>query len=110
MFELGHPTLDYPWQMVFSSSATDTMTVNTMIMEAVKRGERPKIDDTCSAQLSDLIQKCWSEGPDDRPSAKELVVTLTYLISTDSAQVMSCPFEIKLLNCVVIASSSEFTK
>lgn len=98
MFELEHPTLHYPWETVFSSSATDVMTLNTLIMEAVKGGKRPKIEEFCSPDLSNLMQTCWSQTPDDRPSAENLIDTFANLIS--SAQVSYSLFVVNIYNCL----------
>ena len=84
MFELEHPTLNYPWETVFSSSATDVMTLNTLIMDNVKAGKRPKIEESCLPDLSNLICTCWRQVPDERPSAEGLIDTFTNFISANS--------------------------
>lgn len=43
---------------------------------AISRGQRPDIDNFVSDCYRDLITKCWSEDPDERPSFDEIVETL----------------------------------
>lgn len=45
-------------------------------LQFIKEGYRPKFDKTIPDFYKELIEKCWSEEPDDRPSFDEIVEIL----------------------------------
>jgi serine/threonine protein kinase len=43
------------------------------IISKLRRGERPRIPDTVSADYKGLIKRCWAQDPNDRPFFKDIV-------------------------------------
>lgn len=43
------------------------------IISEVLKGHRPKFDDMISSAFRNLIEKCWSHDPNDRPTFNEIV-------------------------------------
>lgn len=76
MYELQHPTLAHPWESVFGTQVR-VDTLSALIMEAVKIGERPPVND--ESPYTCLMRKCWDASPENRPEAldlKKLIVLL----------------------------------
>ena len=48
----------------------------------VVAGCRPHIPDSCSLELRRVVQACWAQEPDQRPSAAELVSMLDSLAAS----------------------------
>ncbi|XP_070553545.1 uncharacterized protein [Ptychodera flava] len=46
------------------------------IIERVRQNKRPEIPDTCPAALSKLINLCWEQKPNRRPSFKDILISL----------------------------------
>jgi len=61
VFSGKHPFIDDPCTM-------NGYTLGT----AVISGERPEIPATCPSALSELMQKCWSGEPSERPSFEQI--------------------------------------
>lgn len=80
MVELANPTASYPWESVFNTSSPDV--INTMIIEAVKKGQRPALPDNISPELSNVINQCWKQSELERPAAKEVAKIFTDLLSS----------------------------
>ena len=51
-------------------------------MEVVARGERPSIDDTFAPAYAKLIDECWDNDPDHRPSFEAIVPRLDKQLDT----------------------------
>ncbi|XP_053598761.1 mitogen-activated protein kinase kinase kinase 7 [Microplitis demolitor] len=49
------------------------------IMWAVHVGQRPPLIDNCPKPIEDLITRCWSKRPEERPSMDEIVRVMTCL-------------------------------
>ena len=47
------------------------------IRRRVLAGERPKVPEGCDASLADVMQRCWTHEPTDRPTFSDVVVILT---------------------------------
>ncbi|KAG8039543.1 hypothetical protein G9C98_008186 [Cotesia typhae] len=51
------------------------------IMWAVHVGQRPPLIEGCPKPIEDLITRCWSKRPEERPSMDEIVRVMTCLAS-----------------------------
>lgn len=47
------------------------------ILNRVLNGNRPKIPDNISKQYQHLIERCWAEDPDSRPTFREIYISLS---------------------------------
>ena len=61
-------------------------------MKDLSKGKRPKINGPVSKPYKDLIQKCWSQNPTDRPTFADIVKMLRNdsLFMTDSTDRQEC--------------------
>jgi len=50
---------------------------NKETTEQVLKGYRMTPPENCPVQISQLMKKCWSHKPEDRPSFKEIHSTIT---------------------------------
>lgn len=51
---------------------------NAALLSYLLAGNRMQRPEICSRQLYDLMQKCWSENPDSRPSFEDIVEQLDW--------------------------------
>eukprot|EP01125_Pyxidicula_operculata_P015897 TRINITY_DN5420_c0_g1_i2.p1 TRINITY_DN5420_c0_g1~~TRINITY_DN5420_c0_g1_i2.p1 ORF type:complete len:1067 (+),score=333.33 TRINITY_DN5420_c0_g1_i2:170-3370(+) len=58
------------------SEYTDIRYDYQIIYQVAQHQKRPTIPTECPDRVSDIIKKCWSHEPDDRPSCAELLVEL----------------------------------
>jgi len=52
------------------------------IEDAVLRGERPSIDEPCLPEYVEMMQRCWSQEPKQRPSFPEIIERIDHILST----------------------------
>lgn len=55
---------------IFNKMSTNDVIAN------VTRGERPAFTVPCSSDLKQLIEKCWAQNPDERPSFIKIRINL----------------------------------
>jgi Protein tyrosine and serine/threonine kinase len=58
---------------------------NADVQVAVLSGERPRIPDTMPVELARLVQDCWQQKPEDRPSIVEVVRRIGHMLGDDSS-------------------------
>jgi len=58
-----------------------------IISNSVLRGERLGIPSICPIEFKDLIEKCWSQNPDQRPSAADIYDIISRIISDNSKNI-----------------------
>ncbi|KAI9565120.1 hypothetical protein GHT06_008889 [Daphnia sinensis] len=75
MHELLYITYSHPWESVFKNCSSYTLA--SMIINAVKRGERQKIEE--SSPYTIMMQSCWAQVPSDRPSLTSLMLEIQNL-------------------------------
>ena len=81
--ELLQPKYKYPWESVYDGARSET--INILIVEAVKRGERPPVPafkELTYRGAVDIMKECWVQNPEERPTAKEnklLILVYTLL-------------------------------
>lgn len=73
------------------------------IVKKVSNGERPKINDFVPDAFKDLIQRCWSQEPDKRPSFSEIVDEL----KTDNSYITDLMDEMEFLDYVDFIDNCE---
>lgn len=66
MHELLYHTYSHPWESVFKQCSPHTLT--SLIIEAVKRGERPKVVDHDDSAYFYIMKLCWAQEAAERPS------------------------------------------
>jgi hypothetical protein len=81
--ELVQPNNKHPWESDYSGSRPET--INFLIGEAVKKGDRPQVPDFsdvgfCGAVA--IMKECWVQNPDERPTAKDVRDKLLILVYT----------------------------
>ena len=54
------------------------------VCNCVCSGDRPRLPETLSQPLSDLIQKCWHQTPSERPTCATILQTLAKLSFPDN--------------------------
>jgi serine/threonine protein kinase len=76
LFEMLHGI--FPWQNAFPRGAAfDPEAWSGQVYAAVRRGERPPIDDRYKANaLARIIQDCWQQGPSARPTMAAVAARL----------------------------------
>jgi hypothetical protein len=50
-----------------------------IVKDMVTKGERPHLPNHCPIRLKDLIEKCWNQVPEERPSFAVICLELEYL-------------------------------
>lgn len=81
--ELLQPKYKYPWESVYDGARPET--INILIVEAVKRGERPPVPafkELTYRGAVDIMKECWVQNPEKRPTAKEVQNKLLILVYT----------------------------
>ena len=94
MHELLHPGRSYPWATEISVRIPEIIT--SQILDAVKQGKRPSIDDP-SCWLSKLMIRCWNQDPNQRPSSSQLKESF----DTYFASILS---EVGIYKCILFNS------
>jgi len=46
------------------------------MLHKIAHGFRPIIPNQCPKDYSNLISKCWSQNPNDRPTFQQIMITL----------------------------------
>lgn len=67
----------------------------------IKAGERPKLPDDLSADLKNLITKCWDPNPEQRPSFQDIC----YVLKVDAVNLMSQVQKLLANFCLGVGSS-----
>ena len=78
----------------------------------IRKGYRPKFNKTIPSFYKNLIEKCWSENPDDRPSFDEIVEILktpdeSFFNSKDEFDEYKLHFNFNINNYEMLAKISE---
>lgn len=55
------------------------------IIRAIDENERPEISDKCPQDISTLIQRCWREDVDERPTPEEMIKVVMSLLGEDDS-------------------------
>ena len=61
------------WELLTRKIPYEAVQAELEIRESVKNGEREDIPDNCPALITELITGCWSQKPENRPSAEQVV-------------------------------------
>ena len=61
------------------------------VIEMVNSGKRPSSPDNCPEEIYQLMSRCWSHNPDDRPNFTSIYRTLTKYMEScaDSSSVIT---------------------
>lgn len=98
MYELLFPSIGHPWESVCKSS--NPQVVSASIMQAVKCGRRPPVEDSLSNDhFIVTIKKCWDEDPKNRPLIPSIILDIQNL------QVKYLKFASVLKICKLIRTS-----
>ncbi|OHS97147.1 TKL family protein kinase [Tritrichomonas foetus] len=70
------------WEMLTQQQPYKEMTQDQMVLAILENGLRPELSpetlDNAPPMLIDLIRRCWSEKPSDRPSFPQITATLFF--------------------------------
>lgn len=74
--EIVKPEWIHPWHGEFQDLKGETL--NTRIMEAVKNGQRPRIEPEGEdfQQIYEIMKNCWDQNADLRPTAVSIATSL----------------------------------
>lgn len=73
------------WEIVTLGSTPYKSLKTEQVIEVVaKNGERPAKPDYCHSELYEIMSKCWSHEPDDRPTFKYLAKQLDELLLSEN--------------------------
>jgi len=50
------------------------------VIEIIKEGDRPYLPDSCHQGLKTIIEMCWEQAPEKRPTAQQVVEMLSNLV------------------------------
>ena len=64
--QMPYSHLEHPWQIA------------NMVLD----GKRLSIPASLPITIKELIEKCWAQSPDDRPSMDQVVHQLNFIISS----------------------------
>jgi tRNA A-37 threonylcarbamoyl transferase component Bud32 len=67
------------WELVTGEIPFKTAPNQTVVIGWIIKGEKEEIPETCPPGLKKLILSCWDK-PENRPSAKEIVTQLKFLL------------------------------
>jgi len=68
------------WQIMKGKVPYETMSKKAYINRIVLGKERPKLESTWSQRMKRLMQQCWSDDSDRRPTFQQILVELNTLI------------------------------
>ena len=79
------------WEMLTLSEPYKGMTQDQMVMAIIEKGARPAIPPQFGPpKLVELIKRCWSEKPSDRPSFQQITAALfsseVHFVGTDEQE------------------------
>ncbi|GMI48845.1 hypothetical protein TrCOL_g5988 [Triparma columacea] len=64
------------WELITAQEPYSGMESMEVAYAAAERGLRPSIPSVCPEGYSELMQRCWSDEPDERPDFTEVMVIL----------------------------------
>jgi len=67
------------WEMLANDLPYKKLHTNNFYKEVVKKKVRPPIDLTWPEEISSLIQECWDENPDKRPTFRRIIERMRLL-------------------------------
>lgn len=79
--ELVQAKYKYPWESVYAGARPET--INILIVEAVKKGQRPPVPvfkELAYHGAVNIMRECWVQNPEERPTAKEVQNKLLILV------------------------------
>eukprot|EP00897_Mesotaenium_endlicherianum_P004725 jgi/Mesen1/4280/ME000022S03569 len=88
------------WEIYCCDNPFPFMNFNVNDIKAfVGQGLRPQVPACCPKELSSLMEKCWDQNPDKRPSMVEVAQTLQGLLSFKGQAMMRAPELVKPSGC-----------
>lgn len=75
IYELVHLEYQYPWASVYRMGKAES--ISTLIIEAVKRCERPQIcEEVAGSSLANLMISMWDQNPNLKPDAAHIIAKI----------------------------------
>eukprot|EP01102_Stenamoeba_stenopodia_P010656 TRINITY_DN3237_c0_g1_i5.p1 TRINITY_DN3237_c0_g1~~TRINITY_DN3237_c0_g1_i5.p1 ORF type:complete len:1193 (+),score=204.69 TRINITY_DN3237_c0_g1_i5:671-4249(+) len=71
------------WEIVTRQNYFDDVQFQSMLEKMVIRGDRPSIPAYCHTSLAQLIEKCWANDPNGRPSFRDILDALASMSAED---------------------------
>ncbi|KAK4025015.1 hypothetical protein OUZ56_010521 [Daphnia magna] len=82
IYELVHLEYQYPWASVYRMGKAES--ISTLIIEAVKRCERPQIcEEVAGSSLANLMISMWDQNPNLKPDAAHIIAKIEQFMATD---------------------------
>ncbi|KAK6175621.1 hypothetical protein SNE40_014038 [Patella caerulea] len=95
------------WELLTRGVTPYPDVVNSDLVQYLQSGKRMKKPKQCTQPIFELIEKCWCESPDDRPTFSTLDTQLQTLITSDDKSTDNTENK-PLLNAVDIGGSTEY--
>jgi len=74
------------WQMITGKTPFDGMNIKAYWQRVILEGERPPLNPRWPERITALLGRCWDTNPSNRPTAKEIGVTLDELIAKQTTK------------------------
>ncbi|ELR12284.1 mitogen-activated protein kinase kinase kinase [Acanthamoeba castellanii str. Neff] len=68
------------WELLTKERFFGHVKFMSILEDMVKEGQRPAIPDSCIPSYKQLIERCWAQVPEERPSCKEIVERINAII------------------------------
>lgn len=76
------------WEITSRKPPFEDSTNMAQVMTWTQNGQREEIPKDCPKTFADIIQKCWAQDPQDRPTAKEALKMLTSVKPKETTSVL----------------------
>ena len=64
------------WEVLTGACPFDGSSNPVQLCRDIAAGQRPVLPPDCPADIRDLLQRCWSEQPELRPTAASMMKSL----------------------------------
>jgi len=72
------------WELFSRKEPYSELSASQIILQVVNKGYRPEIPANCPPEWKKLIQSCWHQNPDNRPTMEEVFSMLKQITNADT--------------------------